>query len=476
MAAFPRATALAALIVVCAAACTGASTSTVPPTGSPSTGSPASSPATSPPAVTAFGRTPGDPRYEVRLRSDAIGRTWTGSERVTFTNTGPEALDRIWLRVWSNGIDGCRPLAIDVTDLTGGRLGAAQVDCTALPIDLDATLAPGATTSLAMRVRIRLPIRNDRFGYHDGTALVGTALPTLAIHDDHGWNLAPFVRIGESFYSVTGSYRVALDVPAGLETAATGIAISQRTQGDRIVRTYAAERVRDFEWAAGGFNTLTGTVGSTRVRVWYRPQMLTPDRARRVLGIAVRSMRTFDAAFGAYPYPEVDVVVTAFVAYRGMEYPQIVFTNPGREPVAHELAHQWWYGLVGDDQYDSPWLDESFATWSQFLPFRPWVSCPSYAWPSASAYLTNGMGYWARHRDDYGAIYAGGGCMLADLASLFGLPAFERVLRAYAAAHAFAIVRTPDFVDAIDAAAEAQDVTGFDPATFWSTWRVRTGS
>ena len=476
MAAFPRATALAALIVVCAASCTGASTTTTSPTGSATASSPGPSTSTSAPPVASLGRTPGDPRYEVRLRSDAIGRTWTGSERVTFTNTGPDALDRIWLRVWSNGMDGCRPLAIDVTDLTGGHLGAAQVDCTALPVDLDATLEPGATTSLAMHVRIHLPIRNDRFGYHDGTALVGTALPTLAIHDDHGWHLDPFVRIGESFYSVTGSYRVTLDVPSGLETAATGIAVSQRTQGDRIVRTYAAERVRDFEWAAGDFLSLTGRAGATRVRVWYRSRMLDLVRARRVLDVAVRSMRTFDSAFGAYPYPEVDVVVTAFVAYRGMEYPQIVFTNPGREPVAHELAHQWWYGLVGNDQYDSPWLDESFATWSQFLPFRPWVSCPSYTWPSPSAYLTNGMGYWVRHHDDYGAIYGGGGCMLADLASLFGLPAFERFLKDYAAAHAFQIVRTPDFVGAVDAAAKAQGVAGFDPATFWPSWRVRTGS
>ncbi|MGZ4132082.1 MAG: M1 family metallopeptidase [Actinomycetota bacterium] len=471
MAAFPRATALVALIVVCAAACTGAG-STAPTT--PAT-SPAPSTTTSAPPVAELGRTPGEPRYVVRLRSDSIGRTWTGSERATFTNTGPGSLRRIWLRVWSNGMDGCAPLAIDVTDLTGGSLGAAQVDCTALPVDLDAPLEPGATTSLAMHVRIRLPIRNDRFGYHDGTALVGTALPTLAIHDDQGWHLDPFVRIGESFYSVTGSYRVALDVPAGLDTAATGVAGSQRFHDGRVVRTYTAERVRDFEWAAGGFQTLTGAAGPTRVRVWYRPQMLDRDHATRVLRTAIRSMRTFDAAFGPYPYPEVDVVVTAFVAYRGMEYPQIVFTNPGREPVAHELAHQWWYGVVGNDQYDSPWLDESFATWSQFLPFRPWTSCPTYAWPSATARLTNPMSYWVRHRDDYGAIYSGGGCMLADLASLFGLAEFERVLKDYAAAHAFAIARTADFVDAIDAAAKAQAVTGFDPTAFWQTWRVKTG-
>ena len=52
-----------------------------------------------------------------------------------------------------------------------------------------------------------------------------------------------------------------------------------------------------------------------------------------------------------------------------MEYPTIIFTNPSRFTISHELSHQWWYGIVGDDQFHEPWLDESFATWSEFLPY-----------------------------------------------------------------------------------------------------------
>jgi len=38
--------------------------------------------------------------------------------------------------------------------------------------------------------------------------------------------------------------------------------------------------------------------------------------------------------------------------------------------VAHEVAHQWWYGVIGDDQVDDPWLDEAFAVYSSILYFE----------------------------------------------------------------------------------------------------------
>jgi aminopeptidase N len=47
-----------------------------------------------------------------------------------------------------------------------------------------------------------------------------------------------------------------------------------------------------------------------------------------------------------------------------MEYPELVFSIPAADVIAHEVAHQWWYGLVGNNQYREPWLDESFAQYS----------------------------------------------------------------------------------------------------------------
>ena len=160
-----------------------------------------------------------------------------------------------------------------------------------------------------------------------------------------------------------------------------------------------------------------------------------------------------------------------FRRYAGMEYPQIVFANPKAPDVTHELAHQWWFGVVGDDEYADPWLDESLATWSMFLPLHPWLRCDAYRWPSPTARITNGMSYWSAHRKEYGTIYAGGGCMFADLAHRFGIDRFDAILAGYDHAHRFGVVRDGDLIGAIDRAA-ASDLPGLDMAAYWARWRV----
>ena len=35
--------------------------------------------------------------------------------------------------------------------------------------------------------------------------------------------------------------------------------------------------------------------------------------------------------------------------------------------IIHETAHQWWYGLVGNDEYHYPWLDEALTEYSTLL-------------------------------------------------------------------------------------------------------------
>ena len=426
--------------------------------------------ATADPAIPVI-RNPGSPSYVVSLRGDALGHVWRGEESITFTNLEAEPLATIWLRLWSNGVVGCDPQAIAVAGMHGGTPGDLSHRCTALPIDLDTPVAQGAEATISMRVTIDLPRKNDRFGYHGGLALMGTALPTLAVHDDLGWHLDPFVDLGESFYSIVGDYRVTLNVPRTLRTPASGVAVATQTDGGRRVTMYVAHDVRDFEWAAARLATVRGRSGGTEVVVSYRPLDLTRRAAKTALGYSVASLDAYSAGFGTFPYPEMDVVLTSFAAFGGMEYPTIIFTNPDKITISHELGHQYWYGIVGDDQFSSPWLDESFATWTSYLPFGAWKKCASYRWPSNGARITNDMGYWKAYPAEYDTIYSGGGCLLANLADTFGMARFVEILHDYAQAHWFGVTRTEDFKAAIEAAALA-DGLAFDPATYWDHWRV----
>jgi hypothetical protein len=458
MAAFPRPTAFAVSLALLLAACGR--------TSSPS--EPIAVPATTAPATA---RTPTAAEYEVSLRGSKGGTVWRGTQQVTFTNSGDAPLRRVWLRTWANGVQGCDPVAIEVSSLEGGVLGASSLACTAIPVTLAAPLGLGERTSLSFELVIRVPERNDRFGSFEGLALMGNALPTLAVHDDQGWHLDPYVDLGESFYSEVGRYVVSLDVSARLRTPATGSLVDARVVGDRVIRTYTADDVRDFAWGAGVLEVARGDADGVTVSVWYLPSFITASRAGSVVDDAVTAMTAYASAFGAYPYEAVDVVTAPFTAFGGMEYPRIVFTNPERTTLAHELAHQWWYGIVGDDQFGAPWLDESFATWASYLPWTPWRGCGPYEWPSARARLTNDMAYWRDHPGEYLTIYAGGGCMLADLADRFGPARFTTLLSRYARAHWLGVTTTPAFQRLVERAA-ARRLTGFDAEAYWDTWRV----
>jgi hypothetical protein len=421
--------------------------------------------------ATAVIRNPGAPSYVVALRGGSRGHVWRGRESITFTNLEAEPLTTIWLRLWSNGVMGCGAQAIVVAEMQGGTAGDLSQRCTVLPVDLDAPIAQGEEATISMRVSIDLPKRNDRFGYHEGLALLGTALPTLAVHDDLGWHLDPFVDLGESFYSIVGDYQVSLNVPSVLRTPTTGTLVSSHTDGARRITTYEAHDVRDFAWAAGRFATVRGRSGGTEIVVSYRPDDLHRRDARKALGHSISSLDAYSDGFGTFPYPEMDVVLARFATFGGMEYPTIVFTNSDKITIAHELAHQYWYGIVGNDEFSSPWLDESFATWTSYLPVGGWKKCGNYLWPSNEARITNDMGYWMAHPFEYDTIYNGGGCLLANLTDLFGFDRFVEILRAYAQDHWLGETRTEDFKAAIEAAAIA-DGLAFDPLAYWDAWRV----
>ena len=236
-------------------------------------------------------RWPDGARYDLALAFDAGRRALTGTEDVTFVNTGPAPLERVWLRVWANGPSGCtRPLArVDVE--SGGTAGATAAGCTALRVDLPAPLEPGASATVRLRLDVRVPPRNDRFGRSGGAYLLGNAIPVLAPEDVAGPRLVPYSGLGDSFYSLTAAWRLVLDVPAGLEVAATGTETAPREPlpdgGWRIVSE--APAARDLAIAVGPFAVATRQVGNVEVRVLRlrgaKPavgaRLHAPGRARR---------------------------------------------------------------------------------------------------------------------------------------------------------------------------------------------------
>jgi hypothetical protein len=318
-----------------------------------------------------------------------------------------------------------------------------------------------------------VPQRSDRFGSVDGYTYLGNALPVLAIHDAAGWHLPPYTPNGESFYTTVADFTVKLDHPSGVRVPATGTSTDEPSTPGRTLTTVHAAHVRDFAWGVGAFQRVQGRDGhGVMVSVWWNPLQVGRTDALHELRIAKEAM-TYDAdAFGAYPYRESDVVLDSFETFGGMEYPGFVLSVPGDEPVAHEITHNWWYGIVGDDEYSAPWLDESFTEYVTLRVLKEDVGpCDLGAYPSAYR-LTRGMDFWDNDSYAYGdVIYVDGPCALADLQARLGTSHMDHLLRTYALAHRFGFSTTHAFKLAAqhEAAGLREPV---DLKSFWTKWRI----
>ncbi|MEU5914972.1 M1 family metallopeptidase [Streptomyces sp. NPDC047141] len=422
--------------------------------------------------------TPDRPSYDVRLRADADGSHWTGRQTVSFRNASRTALRSVDVRLWGNGTDGCgapgAPSPVRVSRVAGGTPRPPAVGCTALRIDLPEPLPRGARTRVSFDLAITVPDHVHRIGRDGAYRFLGNALPLLAVRDARGPHLDPDVGFGESFHSLAGDFRVVLDHPAALVVPATGTTARRAGAPGRTVSTSVAHGVRDFAWAAGPFRSeRVTTPGGVRLNAYWTATT-SPAGVAAGLRDGAGAVDSFGKRFGRYPYGELDLVMSDHLDdFGSMEFPGLVllWTEPDGSAVVHEIAHQWFYGIVGNDQFTAPWLDESFAQYAnQSNAGEDTGGCweDQGMWPSDTAALTRTMGYYADgHRSEYVRVVHGrGACALHDLERVLGGPRMAAVLRGYVRDHWLGVATTADFRRA------AQAATPTDLGPFWAEHRI----
>ncbi len=325
------------------------------------------------------------------------------------------------------------------------------------------------------RVRARLDFvlalgkdASERVGYSrpEGMAWFATAFPMLAWERGRGWMRDPAVEL---FGEMAGSedFRLrALDVVVrrGVETMGTGRRERSRP-GPRgtVVHRFGAPAVRDVSVVVGDMDVLERTVGGVSVHVagstrgTERPLRLWLDRT-------TASLTNLTRLFGPYGYSDLWVTVVPDID-SGIEFPSAIQFGDV-DPVAfaplvsHEVAHMWFYGLVGNDQGRDPWLDESFATYAQALVDRDESAYLGVEVPAAAAgRLGEPMTYWARRPRSgelYGVgVYQQGGQALLRAREAAGAGVFDRAVRAYVDANAHRVTRPSDVRDALSGLPEA---------------------
>jgi hypothetical protein len=394
------------------------------------------------------------PGYEVELQGSERGFRWTGRVTLAVTNPDQTPLPRVWVRLWGNGLTRCSRPAVRITAVTGAIAGAARVDCTAVPLDLTAPLPPGGRGAVALEVDIRVPRIVDRFGIGGrGVALLSNALPALAHREEGRWRLDPYFSPGEAWTYPAADWRVRLDAPAAAAVAAPGVL---QPDGFRLLR-----RARDYSWAAGRMRPLRGRVAGVAVTVWSPLRRGRAEQRAVLRGVELR-LPQLARLFGRYGWPNLQVIVTDAAA---MEHTALVMTPAFDVVLTHELAHEWWYALLGNDQAKAPWLDEGFATWAESAVFRVPFRCPDR--PRLAPMTTRGIDFFRTRLFSYDAVYDGGACLLARLERRIGRTRFRRALRRYALEHRYGWHSAEAFRAAMEAAAGARRL-----GDLWRSWRI----
>ncbi|MDR6225022.1 M1 family metallopeptidase [Desmospora profundinema] len=323
------------------------------------------------------------PHYQLEATYSAKDQTVRGHMKVRLPDRREKAWKDVYFHLYPNAFKDWKwgaesrpekPGHLKVSQVkVDGEKASAKEKGTLLRIQLDRPLADGKTALVEMDYELKLPKGGTRLNVYGNTAFLAQWYPMLAVHDDEGWHTDPYTTTGDPFFSQISDFEVTLQLPEGYQV----ISSARDPEQTSSTVTLRQERVRDFAAViTKDYEPIYGKVDDIRVNLWYLKGM--EDVAQPLHDAAISSLSFFGKKFGAYPYEEVDVVLgeTGY-GIAGMEYPGLVTsvaripTRKGEQPainvVAHELAHQWWYGVVGNNQVKEPWLDEGLTTFSELL-------------------------------------------------------------------------------------------------------------
>ena len=244
-------------------------------------------------------------------------------------------------------------------------------DLNILKVDLFDELFPEESVSINIVFETYLANVCHRLGYGEDCINFGNFYPIACVYEDGvGFMTKPYSANGDPFYSDVANYDVKISYPEEFTLASSGEVVDTKTKDGLKIDTIKGQKIRDFCLVLSDkFQVLSKQQEDTTV-CYFSYKDPDPNKS---LETACQALSFFNKSFGKYPYSKLNVVETNFV-YGGMEYPNLVMiSDEGRDRdyvIVHEIAHQWWYGVVGNDQYCHAWQDESLTDFSAMLYFQ----------------------------------------------------------------------------------------------------------
>jgi hypothetical protein len=412
-------------------------------------------------------------RYTIHAMIDYPKHTVIVQQRLDYINHMRDDLTQIVLNVKPNTLPGIFDLAaLKMGDQELGYKLAGQ----RLTVNLAQPLKPGCSLSLNLSFHLKIPEMDQSganayrgyLGYSPRQTNLGHWLPVVAVRRGADWITHDLSPIGEQEVLDEADWDVTIESEGAsdqLRIVAPGEVKENGPKRWHFLNTAA----RDFAVSMSESFTVAAqkTSSGIKVELYTFSDARIPngdstiDSAAFALDSATHALTTYEGIYGRYPHPRLAVVQGDFPD--GMEFSGIVFvggeyfrgfngpTSYLMVITVHEIAHQWWYARVGNDQALNPWLDEALATYSELVfieqnypNLRDWWWSFRVDHFSPQGFVDSDVYQFKTRREYINAVYLRGVRMLDDLRGDLGSAAFFAWIRRYADVGAGRVVE-PDF-------------------------------
>jgi hypothetical protein len=398
------------------------------------------------------------PLYTLDASLDYAGHSLTVEETILFKNTTGETLQELVMAVEPNLWTGCFILGGFLVNGQNTKKPILHGD--KLEIPLVSPLDPGRSLIVSLQFDLHLPPADIHhvFGFNTRQANLVDWYPFI-VPFVGGWILHPPANVGEHLTYDAADY----DVTVTLVDKLIPVILAASAPGENNPGSwhYQLQNARTFVFSASpSYKTVSSTTDGVTITSYYFENNEIPARA--VLDETGKALNTFGEIFGSYPHASLSIVESPF--FDGMEYDGLFFLsqdyyasyngtilNNLTDLAVHETAHQWWFGLVGNDQAMNPWLDEALATYSEELFFEKNLPKISAWWVfrvdsfSPAGWVDTDIYDGINFRTYANAVYLRGAHFLDALRTKIGEAAFFAFLKDYAGQMAGKISTGQDF-------------------------------
>lgn len=352
--------------------------------------------------------------YYMEIDMDVKTDRYQGKQKLEYTNNSPDELNQVFYHLYFNAFQPGSMMDVRsrtiadpdgrvrdrISKLNDRQIGYQKVSSlkqngkdvsfetvgTVLEVKLNDPIKPGETVVFDMEWEAQVPVQIRRSGRDNAEGIrysMAQWFPKMAEYDYQGWHADEY--IGREFYGVWGDYEVKISIDKDYVIGGTGYlqnpleighgyeeagqTVNQKVTNGKLTWHFVAPEVHDFMWAADpDYQHDKLTMKNGMVLHFFHQKGQNDDNWNKLMPLTERAFEYASANFGQYPYKQFSVIQGGD---GGMEYPMSTLITGQRSSLqsllgvtVHEFMHDWYHGVLGNNEALTPWMDEGFTSYA----------------------------------------------------------------------------------------------------------------